>query len=136
MSVEVKNIIVKDVVKVHKDRPVASAKSLMTYFNLDALIVTEGDEPIGILTLGDIQRRVLDKKLDPISIIVEEVFSEPLIWVRYNSTLSEVAEIMEMEKINKVPIFGNLSNGPILLGLYVHKKKALDEELSTSVLKA
>lgn len=121
MTVEVKKIVVKDIVKVHKDRPVASAKSLMNYFNLDALIVTDGDEPVGILTPSDIQTRVMDKELDPHTVLVEEVFSEPLIWVRYNTTLTEVAEIMEAERINKVPIFGNLSNGPILLGLYVYE---------------
>jgi hypothetical protein len=30
---------------------------------------------------------------------------------------------MEEKEVNKIPIFGNLSNGPILLGLYVHNKK-------------
>ena len=121
MTVEVKKIVVKDIVKVHKDRPVASAKSLMNYFNLDALIVTDGDEPVGILTPSDIQTRVMDKELDPHTVLVEEVFSEPLIWVRYNTTLTEVAEIMDAENINKIPVFGNLSNGPILLGLYVYE---------------
>jgi len=121
VTVEVKKIVVKDIVKVHKERPVASAKSLMNYFNLNALIVTDGDEPIGIITPSDIQKRVFDKKLDPHTVLIEEVFSDPLVWVRYNTTLTEVAEIMEAENINKIPVFGNLSNGPILLGLYVYE---------------
>ena len=121
MTVEVKKIVVKDIVKVHKERPVASAKSLMNYFNLDALIVTDDDEPIGIITPSDIQKWVIDKKLDPHTVLIEEVFSDPLVWVRYNTTLTEVAEIMEAENINKIPVFGNLSNGPILLGLYVYE---------------
>ncbi len=125
MVVEVKNIVVKDIVKVKIDRPVSSAKSLISYFNLDALIVTDGDEPIGILTPNDIQRRVLDRKLDPTTTLVREVYSEPLIWVRYNTTLTEVAEIMEVERISRVPIFGNLSNGPILLGLYVNEPQEI-----------
>ena len=125
MSVEVKNIVVKDIVKVSIDRPVSSARSLFSYFNLDALIVTDGDEPIGIVTPGDIQRRVMDKKLDPNTVLVSEIYSDPLIWVRYNTTLTEVAEIMEVERINRVPIFGNLSNGPILLGLYVNEPQEI-----------
>ena len=123
MSVEVKNIVVKDVITVRKDRTVASAKSLMTYFYLDALIVTDEEEPVGIVTLNDIQRRVLDKELDPQVTLVGEINSEPLIWVRYNTTLTEVGEIMEEEHINRLPIFGNLSNGPILLGLYVNEPR-------------
>ena len=128
MSVEVKNIVVKDVITVRKDRSVASAKSLMTYFNLDALVVTDGDEPIGIVTLSDIEKRVVDKELDPHVIVVGDMFSEPLIWVRYNTTLTEVGEIMEKEHINRVPIFGNLSNGPILLGIYVNQPRRLTIE--------
>ena len=125
MAVEVKNIVVKDVITVKKERSVASAKSLMTYFNLDALIVTDDDEPIGIVTLADIQERVADQELDPHVIMVGEIHSEPLIWVRYNTTLTEVGEIMEEEHINRVPIFGNLSNGPILLGIYVNEPREI-----------
>lgn len=125
MAVEVKNIVVKDVITVKKERSVASAKSLMTYFNLDALVVTDDDEPVGIITLADIQSRVVDKELDPHVTIVGEIHSEPLIWVRYNTTLTEVGEIMEEEHINRVPIFGNLSNGPILLGIYVNEPREI-----------
>jgi len=125
LGVAVKNIVVKDVITVKKERSVASAKSLMTYFNLDALIVTDEDEPVGIVTLSDIQKRVLEKDLDPHVTMIGEVYSEPLIWVRYNTTLTEVGEIMEEEQINRIPIFGNLSNGPILLGIYVNKPREI-----------
>jgi CBS domain-containing protein len=116
---------VKDVITVKKERTVASAKSLMMYFNLDALIVTDDDEPVGIITLSDIQRRCIDNELDPHVTLVGEIHSEPLTWVRYNTTLTEVGEIMEEESINRLPIFGNLSNGPILLGLYVYEPKEI-----------
>ena len=129
MIVKVRDIVVKDVITVRKDRTVASAKSLMTYFNLDALIVTDMDEPIGIITLADIERRITEKKLDAQVVQVGEVYSQPLIWVRYNTTLTEVAEIMEEENIKRLPIFGNLSNGPILLGLYVHEPKKIELEV-------
>ena len=126
MTVKVRDIVVKDVITVRKDRTVASAKSLMTYFNLDALIVTDIEEPIGIITFSDIEKRVNEKKLDSQIVQVGEVCSKPLIWVRYNTTLTEVAEIMEEEKIKRLPIFGNLSNGPILLGLYVYEPKKIE----------
>ncbi|MBD3172156.1 CBS domain-containing protein [Candidatus Bathyarchaeota archaeon] len=123
MRIDVKNIMVKDIITVGKDRTVASAKSLMNYFNFDALIVTNEEEPIGLVTSSDIQKRVIEKELDPHLTTIGEITSKPLIWTRYNTTLTEVAEIMEEKEVNKIPIFGNLSNGPILLGLYVHNKK-------------
>jgi CBS domain-containing protein len=125
VPVEVRDIIVKDIITVRKERTVASAKSLMSYFKLDALIVTGEDEPMGIITLSDIQKRVFDKELDPHVTTVGEIHSEPLIWVRYNTTLTEVSEIMEEEHIRRLPIFGNLSDGPILLGLYIHEPREI-----------
>ena len=61
MSVDVKNIVVKDIIPVKKERSVASATILMTYFKLDALIITDDDEPVGFLTFSDIQQRCTDK---------------------------------------------------------------------------
>jgi CBS domain-containing protein len=100
----------------------------MTYFKLDALIVTEENDPVGIITINDIDRRVLSVELDPHLVCVSEAFSEPLLWVRYNTTLSEVAQIMDEKKISRLPIFGNLSSGPILLGIYVHGPSEIELE--------
>ena len=74
MSVKAKDISVKDVITVRKDRTVASAKSLMIYFKLDALIVTEENDPVGIITINDIDRRVLSVELDPHLVCVGEAF--------------------------------------------------------------
>lgn len=63
MRIDVKNIMVKDIITVGKDRTVASAKGLMNYFNLDALIITNEEEPIGLVTSSDIQKSVIEKNL-------------------------------------------------------------------------
>jgi hypothetical protein len=34
---------------------------------------------------------------------------------------------METKNVSKVPIFGNLSSGPVLLGMYMHEKAELEE---------
>jgi CBS domain-containing protein len=126
--VEANRIVIKDIITVRKDRKVASASSLMSYFNLDALIVIDEDDPAGIVTLTDIEKRVLNKNLDPHLVNVGEIYSEPLLWVRHNTTLPEVAQIMKEEKVKKLPIFGNLSSGPILLGLYVYEPYEIEVE--------
>ncbi len=122
MRVETKKIVVKDAITIEGSKSVRSASSFMNYFNVDCLLVTDDKYPVGIITRSDLDKNEMD--LDVVEI--NEVMSEPLIWVRYNTTLSEVAELMEQESINKVPIFGNLSSGPILLGVYVHKEERLE----------
>jgi len=122
MGIDVKEIVVKDIITIHRDKSVRSASSMMGYFNVKCLLVMEEDYPVGMVTRSDI-----DKSLDPDMVDVGSVMSDPLVWVRYNTTLTEVAELMETENVSKVPIFGNLSSGPVLLGMYMHEKVELEE---------
>ena len=122
MGIDVKEIVVKDIITISRGKSVRSASSMMGYFNVKCLLVMEEDYPVGMVTRSDI-----DKSLDPDMVDVGSVMSDPLVWVRYNTTLTEVAELMETENVSKVPIFGNLSSGPVLLGMYMHEKVELEE---------
>ena len=122
MGIDVKEIVVKDRITIGRGKSVRSASSMMGYFNVKCLLVMEEDYPVGMVTRSDI-----DKSLDPDMVDVGSVMSDPLVWVRYNTTLTEVAELMETENVSKVPIFGNLSSGPVLLGMYMHEKVELEE---------
>jgi len=120
MGIDAKEIGVKDVITIDRGKSVRSASSLMSYFKVDSLLVTEDGHPVGFVTKGDIERRKTDMDM----VEIGEIMSEPLIWIRYNTTLTEVAEIMELEMIKRLPIFGNLSSRPIILGMYVHKAES------------
>jgi CBS domain-containing protein len=124
MGIDVKEIVVKDVITIRRDKSVRSASSMMGYFNVKCLLVMEEDYPVGMVTRSDI-----GKSLDPDMVDIGSVMSDPLVWVRYNTTLTEVAELMETENVSKVPIFGNLSSGPVLLGMYMHEKVELEEPI-------
>lgn len=123
MRIDTKEIVVRDAITIDREKSVRSAVSFMNYFKVDSLIVTESDYPVGMFTVKDVP--VSEQEMTTVG----DVMSEPLKWVRYNTTLSEVAEIMEQEKVGRLPIFGNLSSGPILLGVYVHKAKTVENEL-------
>ena len=122
MGIDVKEIVVKDIITIGRDKSVRSASSMMGYFNVECLLVMEEDYPVGMVTKSDI-----DKSLDADLVEVGSIMSDPLVWVKYNTTLSEVAEIMETKNVRKVPIFGNLSSGPVLLGMYMHERVELEE---------
>mgnify|MGYP002725677254 CR=1 FL=1 len=118
MGTDAREIGVRDVITIDGGKSVRSASSLMGYFKVDSLLVTKDIHPVGIVTKRDIERR----KTDPDLVDIGKIMSEPLIWTRYNTTLTEVAEIMDIEKIRRLPIFGNLSSGPILLGMFVRER--------------
>ena len=123
MGIDTKEIVVRDAITIDREKSVRSAVSFMNYFKVKGLVVTEADYPVGMFTIKNVPSTEQEM------LTVGDVMSEPLMWVRYNTTLSEVAEIMEDERISRIPIFGNLSSGPILLGVYVHEEKTVKEEI-------
>lgn len=109
--------MISDVITVKRDCIVKHAESLMKYFKIDCLIVVEKKEPVGIITLNDINNRVYNSNLDPNIILVEEIMSEPIFWVTPSTPEDEAHQILLEKKINQLPVIGNLSSGPILLGI-------------------
>jgi CBS domain-containing protein len=123
LGIDTKEIVVRDAITMDRERSVQSAVSFMNYFKVKTLIVTEDNYPVGMFTFKDAPSS--NQELTSVG----EAMSEPLKWVRYNTTLSEVAEVMEHEQVSRLPIFGNLSSGPVLLGVYVHEKVKEELEL-------
>lgn len=128
MSVNVEDVMITDVITIKPDYPVKYADSLMKYFGIGCLVVVEEGLPIGILTDNDVVRRVYMLKHDPHLILVREVMSTPLIWVSPTTPLHEATDMMMKKNIRRLPVIGNLSNGPVLLGLLSRVQLAQGEE--------
>ena len=125
MGIDTRDIVVRDAITMDRERSVKSAVSFMNYFKVNTLIVTEANYPVGMFTIKDAPES--NQELTTVG----EAMSEPLMWVRYNTTLSEVAEVMKAEQISRLPIFGNLTTGPVLLGVYVHESTRIIEEMES-----
>jgi CBS domain-containing protein len=67
-------------------------------------------------------------KQDPHLLLVREVMTTPLIWVTPDTPLHEAADIMTQKNIRRLPVIGNLSSGPVLLGLLSRVQTAHNEK--------
>ncbi|MCW4050575.1 MAG: CBS domain-containing protein [Candidatus Bathyarchaeota archaeon] len=121
MSLRVEDVMITDVITIKADYPVKYADSLMKYFGIDCLVVMEDNQPIGIITDNDIVRKVYTNNDDPHLVFVKEVMTEPILWVTPETPLNEAVETMVGKNIKRLPVIGNLSNGPVLLGLISRK---------------
>jgi predicted transcriptional regulator len=96
--------MVHDVITTKKDSTVEEAVKLMSKHEIGCLIVTENDNPIGILTERDLLNRILARSQDLKRIRVEEVMSAPLVSVEPNVQLGDVSRLMFQKNIKKMPI--------------------------------
>jgi len=104
MSIQIRNIMVREVVTTRIDSTVEEAVKLMNDHEIGCLIVTQNNEPIGILTERDLLKRILAKSKDLKTMKVEEMMSKPLISVEPNAQLGDVSRIMFEKNIKKMPI--------------------------------
>jgi len=99
----VENVMQKNVITVDSSATIKDAATMMTDAHVGCVVVTDGKSPIGIVTERDIVRRVASKDL-PLSTIVSEIMTTPLITAKPDYTLWELAQLMKTKSIHKIPV--------------------------------
>jgi len=99
----VKDVMRKNVISIDSDMTVKDAATMMADANVGCVVITRGNAPIGILTERDFVKRIISQEMDLTTPLVD-VMSFPLISVDCNDTVWEAAEIMQKNKIHKVPV--------------------------------
>jgi len=133
MPRRVEDLVLQDAITIRADYPVKYADSLMKYFRAECLVVTLEGEPVGMLTDGDIARKVISENSDPHLVPVRDVMSEPLYWLQSGLPNEEALRIMDEKDVDRLPIIGNLASKPVLLGLLTYKQAPLEEETEATI---
>ena len=132
MPRRVEDLVLQDAITIRADYPVKYADSLMKYFRAECLVVTQDGEPVGMLTDGDVERKIDSERSDPHLVLVQDIMSDPLYWVESGLPNEEALRIMEEKDVDRLPIVGNLASKPVLLGLLTNKPALLEAEAAIS----
>jgi CBS domain-containing protein len=105
------------VMRIDASAPVLEAARLMVERNVGSLLVTEGDETVGIVTERDYLRRVAAEELDGRKTPVREIMSAPLIVVTPQTSVDECMALMTDRRIRHLPVVedGNIA-GVVSIG--------------------
>lgn len=95
------------------DTPVIEAVRKMNAEGIGSLLVTNGDEVVGIFTERDVLRRVVDAELDPRTTRVAKVMTRELITVRPATTVNEAMAVVTEKRCRHLPVM----DGDRLLGM-------------------
>jgi len=99
----VRDVMNKSIISVDKDDAIRMAAKKMVRGGIGAVIVTEKDKPVGILTERDILKFLANEKMD-LDNKVENIMSAPLISVDSSSSLEEAANVMLTNNIRRLII--------------------------------
>ena len=103
MTELVQNIMKHQVIAVDSTVTIKDAAKMMTDAGVGCIIVMDQNLAVGILTERDFVRKIVAHE-KPLSTPVKEVMSSPLIVVSPDESVWELAEIMKLRRIHKVPV--------------------------------
>ncbi len=104
MDLCVQDIMSPDVITVEASQTIKNAARSMAKFGISGLVVLHEGNLAGILTERDILMRVVTSGINPESVHVKDVMSEPVIVVNPDMPLKKAVNIMFHEKIKKLPV--------------------------------
>lgn len=102
-----------DVTRIGGDATVFDAVKAMVEANVGALLVTDGEEIVGIFTERDYLRRIAVEGRRSRTTLVSEVMSAPVICVTPETGIEETMALMTDRRIRHAPI----TDGGTLVGM-------------------
>lgn len=102
-----------EVITANPETPVPEIATTMESEGVGSVIITEGDEPVGIVTDRDLTLRVLSDGLDPTSLTAEDVMTEDLHTIERTAGFYDAATMMSDHGIRRIPV----CNGDTLVGI-------------------
>ncbi len=99
----VRDLMTVGVVTVAPEETVATALRRMIDHDIGAVVVAEGETPVGVFTERDVTRRVLSDP-DLLERPVREVMSSPVVTTEPDAEIVFVFETMNERRIRRLPV--------------------------------
>jgi len=104
MSLQVKDVMVTNIITVDAGATVKKAAELMDKHDIGCLIVVSYGNPIGIITERDMLKRILLQKRDIAKARADNIMSAPLIATNPQTDIRDAVRLMNERRIKKLPV--------------------------------
>lgn len=107
MAQKIREVMSSDPVMLSSNTPVAEAARLMREKNIGDVIVTEGEEILGIATDRDIVIRGIAEGLDPLLITIGQICSRDPVVMTLEDSSQKAVQLMRDNAIRRIPVVEN-----------------------------
>ncbi len=103
-GLKVGDVMTKDVICINRHSSVHEAASLMRHHKIGSIVVVSGQDVKGILTEGDIVRKIVAEGRDPENTSVSEIMSAPVIVIKTDEEIESAARYMKKKGVKRLPV--------------------------------
>lgn len=107
----IKDMARTDVVTADPETTTREISKTLKRENVGSVVITEGNEPVGIVTDRDLALEVIGEGKDSVTITAADVMTEDLFTVETDESIYDVLEGMRERGVRRVPVVeeGNLA---------------------------
>lgn len=124
----ISEVMTTDIATCPRDATCMDAAKIMRDRDIGPVLVTEGDQLVGIATDRDITVRVVAEGMDPSTTPIDTATTMSLVTVSPTTTLEEAAATMKREAVRRLPVVDNgRPVGIVALGDLARDDQSADE---------
>ena len=94
--------VMNDIISIDGESLVVDAAKIMIDKEIGSIIVTEGGNPVGIITESDMLARVIVAYRDPKKLLTKKIMTSPLVSIEKNSTILDAMRFLRDQDIHIV----------------------------------
>ncbi|ELY44061.1 CBS domain-containing protein [Natronorubrum sulfidifaciens] len=100
----VDNLARSDVITAATDESIQHLATAMDDEDVGSIVITDGDEPVGIVTDRDLTIEVLAAGTTPDDLVAEDVMSTDLCTIEHDSGFYRATELMSEHGVRRLPV--------------------------------
>jgi CBS domain-containing protein len=110
----VHDIMSNQVLTIRGEEPLSRAVARIVKYDVGSILVIDDREQLmGIITKGDVLRKLVMKGLNPKDTPSSKVMSKPVVSIDLGATVEEASKVMTQRKVSKLPVL----DGSKLVGI-------------------
>lgn len=104
---QVRDIMNKRVITISKEKTCLEAASLLQEKDISFLVVTEGQNPVGILSEADFVRKLVTKNMAASGVPISDIMSHKFRWVEPTTSIEDAVQKMLNNNIRRLLVLEN-----------------------------
>ncbi|QLH08849.1 CBS domain-containing protein [Candidatus Nitrosotenuis sp. DW1] len=132
---QVRDIMNKQVITISKEKTCLEAASLLQEKDISFLVVTEGQNPVGILSEADFVRKLIVKNRLASDVPISEIMSPKFRWVEPTTPIEDAVQKMLNNNIRRLLVLENEKLVGVItqtdLASHLRSKLLIDETIKS-----
>lgn len=132
---QVRDIMNKQVITISKEKTCLEAATLLQEKDISFLVVTEGQNPVGILSEADFVRKIIVKNRLASDIPISEIMSPKFRWVEPTTLIEDAVQKMLNNNIRRLLVLENEKLVGVItqtdLASHLRSKLLIDETIKS-----